>query len=232
MQSGFSSSGSARAEQSCILTISSGSSSLKFTLFTSAVRPARLLAGRFERIGRLGSRLDLVSSDGGQEDSAVEVPDQAAAVELLIELLGFLVGLTDIAVVGHRVLHGGSRFYRPKLVTPEVHVELRRIVHYDPAHLPGEIGAIEVFSRLRPELPQVAGFDSAFHHDLPRVAQMIAIPRRYEASGIRRYGVHGLSYAYRRLPSHWPPPQNYLKHPIRRMPNILRKLLVSPFFPC
>jgi acetate kinase len=73
---------------------------------------------------------------------------------------------------------------------------LRRIVPYDPDHLPGEIGAIEAFRRVDPELPQVACFDTAFHHDLPRVAQIIAIPRRYEADGVRRYGFHGLSYAY------------------------------------
>ena len=70
------------------------------------------------------------------------------------------------------------------------------ITLYDPDHLPGEIEAIEAFQRLDPELPQVACFDTAFHHDLPRVAQMIAIPRRYEAIGVRRFGFHGLSYAY------------------------------------
>ena len=132
----------------------------------------------------------------GRRRQPVAVPDQTAAVGMLIELLGYLVGLENIAVVGHRVVHGGNRFYRPELITPEMLDELRRIVPYDPDHLPGEIGAIEAFLRLDPELPQVACFDTAFHHDLPRVAQIIAIPRRYEAAGVRRYGFHGLSYAY------------------------------------
>jgi acetate kinase len=186
-----------RADRSLILTINVGSSSLKFALFAAAEPPARLLSGRVERIGMPGSRLVVADDEGGQqEDSQVEAPDQTAAIFLLMEHLRHHVGLTNIAVVGHRVVHGGKRFYRPERVAPEVLEELRRIVPYDPDHLPGEIGAIEAFYRLDPELPQVACFDTAFHHDLPRVAQIIAIPRRYEAAGVRRYGFHGLSYAY------------------------------------
>jgi acetate kinase len=188
---------SKRAGRSCILTINSGSSSLKFALFEPRVRPARLLSGRIERIGMPGSRLIVTGADGSQEeDTAVAAPDQPAAVGLLIELLEYLVGLKNIAVVGHRVVHGGNRFSRPALITPGVIDELRKIVPYDPDHMPGEIGAIEALLRLKPDLHQVACFDTAFHQDLPRVAQIIAIPRRYEKAGIRRYGFHGLSYAY------------------------------------
>jgi acetate kinase len=188
---------SERGDRSCILTINGGSSSLKFGLFATAVRPERLLSGRVERIGMPGSRLVMADADSvREEESAVEVPNQARAVSMLIELLGYLVGLKNIAVVGHRVVHGGNRFFRPMLITAEVLAELGRIVPYDPDHLPGEIGAIEAFQLLDPKLPQVACFDTAFHHDLPRVAQIIAIPRRYEAAGVRRYGFHGLSYAY------------------------------------
>jgi acetate kinase len=196
-QSGLSRTASERADRSRILTINGGSSSLKFALFAMANRPARLLSGRIERIGMPGSRLVMADIEHGQEDdSEVEAPDQAAAVDLLIQRLGDLVGLKGIAVVGHRVVHGGSRFYRPELITPEIIEELRRIVPYDPDHLPGEIGAIEAFRRLDPERPQVACFDTGFHHDLPRVAQIIPIPRRYDAAGVRRFGFHGLSYAY------------------------------------
>ena len=196
-QAGSSRTASKGTDRSCILTINGGSSSLKFALFAPDDPPVRLLSGRVERIGMPGSRLVVADAERGQEeDSEVEAPDQAAAVGLLIERLGQLVGLTSIAVVGHRVVHGGNRFYRPELITPELLEELHKIVPYDPDHLPGEIGAIEAFLRLDPELPQVACFDTAFHHDLPRVAQIIAIPRRYEADGVRRYGFHGLSYAY------------------------------------
>jgi len=74
--------------------------------------------------------------------------------------------------------------------------ELRQIIPFDPEHLPVEISLIEAFQRSFPKLPQVACFDTAFHHDLPRAAQQLPIPRRYEAQGVRRYGFHGLSYAY------------------------------------
>jgi acetate kinase len=189
--------GSDRAARACILTINGGSSSLKFALFEPDDPPVRLLSGRIERIGMPGSRLVMAETKLGlEEDSEVEAPDLVAAVGLLIDRLGRTVGLTNIALVGHRVVHGGNRFYRPELVTTPILDELRKIVPYDPDHLPGEIGAIEAFRRLDPELPQVACFDTAFHHDLPRVAQIIAIPRRYEAAGVRRYGFHGLSYAY------------------------------------
>jgi acetate kinase len=186
----------ARADRCCILTINGGSSSLKFVLFAMAGRPARLLSGRVERIGMPGSRLAVADADGHQEQSTVEAPDQAAAVDLLFRLFEYIVGLKNIGVVGHRVVHGGQRFHRPELITSEVLKELHKIAPYDPDHLPGEIGAFETFLQHNPELPHVACFDTGFHHDLPRVAQNIPIPRRFEALGIRRYGFHGLSYAY------------------------------------
>jgi acetate kinase len=135
-------------------------------------------------------------ANGEKEESEVEASDQGAAVKLLIERLGRLIELSSIAIVGHRVVHGGQRLFRPGLITPDVLSELRRIVPYDPEHLPGEIGAIEAIQHLDPQLPQMACFDTAFHHDLPRVAQLIAIPRRYVVAGVRRYGFHGLSFAY------------------------------------
>jgi acetate kinase len=81
-------------------------------------------------------------------------------------------------------------------VTAQVIDDLRKISPYDPDHLPGEIELIQAFQYLDPDLPQVACFDTAFHHDMPRVAQIVPIPRRFEAAGVRRYGFHGLSYAY------------------------------------
>jgi acetate kinase len=195
-QPGSSRTTSERAARSCILTINGGSSSLKFALFALADPPERILSGRVERIGMPNSSLRLTRANGEKEESEVEAPHQSAAVKLLIERLGRLIELSSIAIVGHRVVHGGERLYRPGLITPDVLKELHRIVPYDPEHLPGEIEAIEVIQRLDPQLPQVACFDTAFHHDLPRVAQIIAIPRRYDAAGVRRYGFHGLSFAY------------------------------------
>jgi acetate kinase len=114
---------------------------------------------------------------------------------LLIQRLERSAGLAALGAVGHRIVHGGSRYQRPERVTADLIDELRRISPFDPDHLPGEIALIEAFRRLDPGLPQVACFDTAFHHDLPRVAQIVPIPRRFEAAGVRRYGFHGLSYA-------------------------------------
>ena len=93
-------------------------------------------------------------------------------------------------------MHGGPKYSEPQLITAEMVEELHRLSPFDPEHLPEEILLTEEFHRRYPDLPQVACFDTAFHHDLPRVARLLPIPRRYEAKGVRRYGFHGLSYAF------------------------------------
>ena len=106
-------------------------------------------------------------------------------------------GVDEIpAAVGHRVVHGGPNYREPQQLTPETIEALRSLSAFDPQHLPQEILLIEAFQRRFPKLPQVACFDTTFFHDLPRVAQLLPIPRRYERQGVRRYGFHGLSYAY------------------------------------
>jgi len=180
-----------------ILTINGGSSSLKFAVFEPANSPVRLISGRVERIGLPGARLLVSEGKGaGKEDRPVEAGDQKVAVCLLIDWLERAIGFAEIAAIGHRVVHGGSRYHQPERVTAELIEELRKISPYAPDHLPGEIELIEAFRSRDPDLPQVACFDTAFHHDLPRVAQFVPIPRRFEAAGVRRYGFHGLSYAY------------------------------------
>jgi acetate kinase len=101
-----------------------------------------------------------------------------------------------LTAVGHRVVHGGPKYYKPQRITPEMVEELRHLSPFDPDHMPEELLLTEAFHRRFPDLPQVACFDTAFHHDLPRVAQQLPIPRRYETQGVRRYGFHGLSYAF------------------------------------
>jgi acetate kinase len=105
-------------------------------------------------------------------------------------------GRDALTAVGHRVVHGGPKYYEPQQITDEMVEELRRLSAFDPEHLPEEILLTEAFHRRFPDLPQVACFDTAFHHDLPRLARLLPIPRRYEAQGVRRYGFHGLSYAF------------------------------------
>jgi acetate kinase len=185
------------SEQSLVLTINGGSSSLKFAVFEATAQIGRVLSGRVERIGRGASRL-VVTDAGGtrREDRLVEAPDQATAAGLVIELIDGATGLSAIAAVGHRVVHGGHHLVEPAPVTAEMLDQLRRISPLDPEHLPGEIALIEAIGQAIPRVPQVACFDTAFHSTLPRSAQIVPIPRRYWGLGVRRYGFHGLSYAY------------------------------------
>jgi acetate kinase len=185
-------------DRSRILAINGGSSSLKFALFGAAGPSVRLASGRVERIGLADPSWSVSEGEGDGRPTTrrVDAPDHAAAVGLVIEWLGHAGGLASLAAVGHRVVHGGPRYHQPERVTPDLIEELRRILPLDPDHMPGAIAAIEALRRVRPDLPQVACFDTAFHHDLPRVAQILPIPRRFEAAGVRRYGFHGLSYAY------------------------------------
>jgi acetate kinase len=183
--------------KSFILTINAGSSSIKFALFRSGQTPERVLSGKIERIGLPGSTLTLTDiSSGRTEREKISASDHAACVDLLIERLQRRVGAADILAIGHRVVHGGLHYSQPQRATPEVLTELSRLSPFDPEHLPAEIGLIEAFSRRFADLPQVACFDTAFHRDMPRVARLLAIPRRYETEGLRRYGFHGLSYEF------------------------------------
>jgi acetate kinase len=106
------------------------------------------------------------------------------------------VGLAAVSAIGHRVVHGGLRYHTTQRVTDEMIAELRHFSPFVPDHLPSGIMLLETIGRECPRVPQVACFDTAFHRDLPRVAKLLPIPRRYDAEGIQRYGFHGLSYAY------------------------------------
>jgi acetate kinase len=190
-----------KPDRSCILTVNGGSSSLKFAVFewksTANSSPERLLAGRIERIGLPDAKATVSGLDGQKPESwPVSASDLGSAAQVLIDSVEKHVGSAALAGVGHRIVHGGPRYFRPELITAEVIAELRRICPLDVDHLPAEISLIERFQQLLPGLSQVACFDTGFHHDMPRVAQLMAIPRRYEAAGVRRYGFHGLSYAY------------------------------------
>ncbi len=174
------------------LAINGGSSSLKVALFEVGPPLRRILEGGIDRLGLPTA----VLRTPGEPDQPVAAPDHAAAVGARLGWLGARGGLEGLAAVGHRVVHGGPSYGEPQRVTAALLEELRRLTPYDPEHLPAEVLLIEAVGRRLPALPQVACFDTAFHRDLPRVARLLPIPRRYEAQGVRRYGFHGLSYAY------------------------------------
>ncbi|MEP7150722.1 MAG: acetate/propionate family kinase [Nitrospira sp.] len=180
-----------------VLTLNAGSSSVKWALFRAGSPPVRLATGKLERIGLPDGILTVTDVATGQSDRrTTQVADHAAAVQVLIEQLAQSGKGLSMQAIGHRVVHGGSRYADPVVVSSEVLDELHRLSPYDPEHLPAEITLIEAFGKQYPQVPQVACFDTGFHQQLPRVARVLAIPRRYEKLGVRRYGFHGLSYAY------------------------------------
>jgi len=180
-----------------ILTINGGSSSIKFALFGPGTPPRRVLAGGIERIGLPDATWHAKGVDEKYNFSrSVVAPDHKAAVGILMDWVDERGGRDALAAVGHRVVHGGPKYSAPQRITPEMVAELRVLEAFDPEHLPEEILLTEAFHHRFPDVPQIACFDTAFHRDLPRVARLLAIPRCYEAQGVRRYGFHGLSYAY------------------------------------
>lgn len=183
--------------QSRILTINGGSSSIKLSMFEDGDPLVLLLKGVIDGIGHGKGSLSVHGSTGSDDVSrSITLPDHACAVRVLMEWLRVNVPREALAAVGHRVVHGGPKYWEPQRLTPEIIEELRRLTPFDPAHLPVELLLIEEISRQFPDVTQVACFDTAFHHDMPRVARLLPIPRRYEAQGVRRYGFHGLSYAF------------------------------------
>ena len=180
-----------------ILAINGGSSSIKFALFEVGDSLRRTLKGGIERIGSPEATLRVTGANQADNLSrVVTAPDHTAAADVLMDWIEERSGRDTVTAVGHRVVHGGPTYYKPQRLTAEMVEELHRLSPFDPDHLPGEIRLTEAFHRRFPDLPQVACFDTAFHHDLPRVARLLPIPRRYEAQGVRRYGFHGLSYAF------------------------------------
>ena len=179
-----------------LLTINGGSSSIKFALYQVGEPLQRRLYGKIDRIGLSGTNLTFNDPTGNQQGShSIAASDHRSAANVLIDWLVDQDGFASVVALGHRVVHG-MKHIQPEIVTQALLDELHRIRPYDPDHLPREIELIEAFRRRHPKLPQVACFDTAFHHTMPRVARLLPIPRRFDARGVQRYGFHGLSYAY------------------------------------
>lgn len=182
-----------------VLVVNRGSSSLKFALYAFPVGEAAelLVRGKVDRIGQPGTWLELSDLERGEQRHRSVVADgHGEAARRTLDWLDDRIGIRSLSGIGHRVVHGGPRYWRPQRVTPELLDELRQISPFDPEHLPMEIHLIELFHACCPEVPQVACFDTGFHHDMPRVAKLLPIPRRFDRMGVQRYGFHGLSYAY------------------------------------
>jgi acetate kinase len=179
-----------------LLTLNSGSSSLKFAVFTVGNPPRRILSGNITGLDRQPSMK--IRSREGREIACENIAarDHGAGLDVAWQWLEEHGELRDLTAAGHRIVHGGPTFGEPRRVTAAVLAELHRLVPFAPDHLPSEIALIEALQARRAELPQILCFDTAFHATLPRVARVLPLPRRFERTGVRRYGFHGLSYQF------------------------------------
>jgi acetate kinase len=182
------------------LVLNAGSSSLKFCVFRRPGGEKWLLEarGQIEGIGIL-PHLSVKEAGGkaiAETNLGAQVCDGTTAIEALAHWLRSQYGGARVLAVGHRVVHGGTQYAKPTVVTRKVLADLYELVPLAPLHQPHNLAAIAaVFERL-PDVPQVACFDTGFHLGRPRVAELIPLPREICKSGLQRYGFHGLSYEY------------------------------------
>ena len=184
-----------------ILVINCGSSSIKYQFYS--LGESRILAkGIVEKIGMKGSFLKHEKESGQKVLFEGEILDHTIGIEYILGVLssvkhGCISSLEEINAVGHRVVHGGEEFSESVLITDEVIVTLEKFSELAPLHNPPNLKGIYAVKALIPDIPQVAVFDTAFHHTMPQHAFMYAIPfALYKKYGIRRYGFHGTSHKY------------------------------------
>ena len=179
----------------CILTINSGSSSIKFSLYSMGDSEQLLFSGRLVRIGVAGGLFEVWEGEQ-QIREEVELPDHEAAWKKLFSWIKNHHLGKDLQAVGHRLVHGGAAHIRPQRVSPDLLADLKLLVPLAPDHLPHEIRGLEAVLENFPEVPQVACFDTAFHRRMPEVAQKYALPAELSQAGVLHYGFHGLSYEF------------------------------------
>ena len=188
-----------------ILTLNAGSSSLKFALFDAGSLTATVRGG----IENLGDAPHLRARDPAgavlaeQDWPAGQADPYATALDALMAFAEAHLGGGGLGAVGHRIVHGGPGHGTPERVTPALLAALAALTPLDPLHMAHNLAPMRAIADARPALPQVACFDTAFHHAMPSVAQRLALPRDLAGAGVRRYGFHGLSYEYvaSRLPA-------------------------------
>ena len=169
----------------------------QFAVFAAEIPLRRLFGGQVERVGTPSARLTATRDDSSKRDTqAVAGTTFQEGVQCIPAYLRCRIGNSKIAAIGHRIVNGGVQLLDHQLITPGVIAELRRMQPLDLDHLPNEIALIDGFRDAFPDIPQIACFDTAFHKDLPRIAQLLPIPRHYLNAGVRRFGFHGLSYTY------------------------------------
>jgi acetate kinase len=184
---------------SSILVINAGSSSIKFAVFATPAAAADPELRMQGMIGGIGAAPSFDARDARGAALAGQLPACAASHDAALAwLFDWLAEHRSgtLAAAGHRVVHGGGRFAEPVLIDGQTVADLDALIPLAPLHQPHNLAAIRALRTLRPALPQVACFDTAFHRTQDALARQFALPRALTASGVQRYGFHGLSYAY------------------------------------
>jgi acetate kinase len=182
-----------------VLTLNAGSSSLKFSLYGIEDAPSLISQGQIAGIGtaphfRAGDVAGAILAENrwpnGQKNTHEDF------LEALLRWIKTHLSESNLTGVGHRIVHGGMDFTAPILLEPAIVAALNRLIPLAPLHQPHNLNAVMAIAKLRPDLPQVACFDTAFHHTMTQTAARFAVPREIERTGVKRYGFHGLSYEY------------------------------------
>ena len=184
-----------------ILVLNCGSSSIKYKLFDMDTR-AVMVSGGVEKIGLPDSFLQIKLANGEKVKIEQAMPEHTVGIQLILnslvdEKIGCIASLDEVQAVGHRVVHGGEKFNKSVLITPEVKEMIVKCIELAPLHNPANLKGIEAIEQALPGVPQVAVFDTAFHQTMPDYAYMYAVPYElYQKYGVRRYGFHGTSHRY------------------------------------
>lgn len=179
-----------------VLTVNSGSSSIKFALFElNSLK--RIFSGKVERIGQAESLFTVKDAETTEIlNTVAKAQDHAMAANRIMSWLQEMPGSRRIIAIGHRFVHGGTAYSKTERITVQMMDDLRQLSAFNPLHLPREIAVTEAFQMQFPLAEHMACFDTDFHQSMPTVAKLLPIPRRFQKKGIQRYGFHGLSYAY------------------------------------
>ena len=184
-----------------ILVLNCGSSSIKYALYNMDDSSV-MTSGGAERVGLDGAFVKVKLPSGEKKQIMHDIPEHTEGVKFIFSLLtdpeiGVIKSLDEIDAVGHRMVHGGEKFAKSVVITPEVIEAFKACSDLAPLHNPANLKGVDAVSELMPGLPQVGVFDTAFHQTMPPKAYLYAVPYElYEKYGVRRYGFHGTSHRY------------------------------------
>lgn len=176
------------------MTVNAGSSSIKLTLFTDLLQ--RMLEVEVTNIGQPQAALALEDASNKKHTTTIQAANHEEAVAAIFDNISSQLASVHLAAIGHRVVHGGQAYDEPVALDAEVVSKLKNMAPFDPEHTKAAAELMEILGQRFPQTPQVACFDTSFYKDLPAVARLLPLPRKFEELGLRRYGFHGLSYEY------------------------------------